>query len=173
MIINKYLHWAKYVPEKNGVVIAFSSIYGDTERACCVLAHKLSEQGVHNIRMFDVSKTHPSFVTAEAWKYSHLVLAAPTYNLNLFLPMESFLHDLQTLIFQNRKTAIIGCHSWASVAQKTMIDYVEKKFKNCEVLGTPLDIKSSLKNEEEGVLDSMAQTIAKSIKDAPDPESLI
>ena len=173
MIINKYLHWAKYVPEKKGVVIAFSSIYGNTERAVCVLAHKLSEQGISDIRMFDVAKTHPSFITAEAWKYSHLVIAAPTYNLNLFLPMENFLHDLQTLIFQNRKIAVLACHSWASAAQKTMIDYVEKKFKNCEILGTPLDMKSSLKDEEEGIIDSMAQTIAKSIKESPDPETLI
>lgn len=173
MIIKKYLHWAKYVPEKNGVVIAFASIYGNTERAACVLAHKLSELGVKDIRMFDVSKTHPAYITAEAWKYSNLVLASPTYNLNLYLPMENFLHDLKTLSFQNRKISVIGCHSWASVAQKTMLEYVEKKFKNCELLGTPMDIKSSLKDEEEGVLDSMAQLIAKSVADAPDPDTLI
>lgn len=173
LIIHKYLHWAKYVPEQNGVVIAFASIYGNTERAACVLAHKLSLQGIRNIHLYDVSKVHPSFLTAEAWKYSHLVLAAPTYNLNLYLPMENFLHDLKTLQFQNRKIAVIGCHSWASAAQKTMIEYVEKKFKNCEVLGTPLDIRSSLKDEEEGILDSMAKTIAKSIAESPNPDSLV
>jgi len=173
LIIHKYLHWAKYIPEQKGVVIAFASIYGNTERAACVLAHKLSLQGIRNIHLYDVSKVHPSFLTAEAWKYSHLVLAAPTYNLNLYLPMESFLHDLKTLMFQNRKIAVIGCHSWASAAQKTMIEYVEKKFKNCEVLGTPLDIKSSLKDEEEGILDSMAKTIAKNIAESPEPDSLV
>jgi flavorubredoxin len=172
MIIEKHLHWAKYVPEKNGVVIAFSSIYGDTERAVCVLAHKLSELGVQDIRMYDVAKTHPSFVTAEAWKYSHLVIASPTYNLNLFLPMESFLHDLKTLIYQNRKIAVIGCHSWASVAQKAIVEYVNN-FKNCELLGTPMDIKSSLKDSEEVLLDEMAQTIADSVKQSPDPSTLI
>jgi len=87
--------------------------------------------------------------------------------------MESFLHDLKTLMFQNRKIAVIGCHSWASAAQKTMIEYVEKRFKNCEVLGTPLDIKSSLKDEEEGILDSMAKTIAKDIAESPEPDSLV
>lgn len=173
LIIHKYLHWAKYIPEQKGVVIAFASIYGNTERAACVLAHKLSLQGIRNIHLYDVSKVHPSFLTAEAWKYSHLVLAAPTYNLNLYLPMESFLHDLKTLMFQNRKIAVIGCHSWASAAQKTMIEYVEKKFKNCEVLGTPLDIRSSLKDEEEGILDSMAKTIAKNIAESPEPDSLV
>jgi flavorubredoxin len=122
--------------------------------------------------MYDVAKTHPSFVTAEAWKYSHLVIASPTYNLNLFLPMESFLHDLKTLIYQNRKIAVIGCHSWASVAQKAIVEYVNN-FKNCELLGTPMDIKSSLKDSEEVLLDEMAQTIADSVKQSPDPSTLI
>ncbi|MEG0797983.1 MAG: FprA family A-type flavoprotein [Acidaminococcaceae bacterium] len=173
MIINKYLHWAKYVPEKNGVVIAFASIYGNTERAACILAHKLSQKGIQDIRMYDVSKTHPSFITAAAWKYSHLILAAPTYNLNLYLPMETFLHDLQTLLFQNRKVAVIGCHSWASRAQAAMVEYVTHKFKNCQLLGTPLDLKSSLQTKEEVLLDLLAQTIASDIKTTAKPETLI
>jgi flavorubredoxin len=173
MIIDKHLHWAQYVPEKNGVLIAFASIYGNTERAANVLAHKLSELGVKDIRLQDVSKTHPSYITADAWKYSHLVLASPTYNLNLYLPMENFLHDLQTLIFQKRKIAVVGCHSWASAAQKTMLDFVENKFKNCEVLGTPMDFKSSLKDEQEADLDALAKVIADSVAAAPDPKTLI
>lgn len=164
MIIEKYIHWAKYIPEKSGVVIAFASIYGNTERAACVLANKLGQQGIHDIRLYDVSKTHPSFITAEAWKYSHLVLAAPTYNLNLHLPMENFLHDLQTLMFQNRKIAVIGCHSWASRAQSLLTEYVTQKFTNCQLIGTPLDIKSSLQADEEQSLDAIATTIAEDIK---------
>lgn len=173
MLINKYIHWAKYIPEKNGAVIAFASIYGNTERAACVLANKLSKQGVNDIHIYDVSKTHSSFITAEAWKYSHLILAAPTYNMNLYLPMENFLHDLKTLNFQNRKIAVISCHSWASAAQKAMLEYIEKQFKNCEVIGTPLDITSSLNDEQECLIDDMAQAIAKSIAEAPEPSSLI
>lgn len=172
-IIEKYLHWAKYVPEKKGVVIAFSSIYGNTERAACVLAHKLSMLGIHDIRLYDVAKIHPSYITAKAWEYSHLVLAAPTYNLNLFLPMENFLHDLKTLMFQNRKIAVIGNHSWASAAYNTMVDYVQNRFKNCELIEPTLDMKSSLRDDQEGVVDAIAQAVADDIKAYPDPKTLL
>ena len=64
-IVDKHLHWAQHVPEKKGVVIAFSSIYGNTERAACVLANKLSRRGVRDIRMYDVAKIHASYITAK------------------------------------------------------------------------------------------------------------
>ncbi len=172
-IIEKYLHWAKYVPEKKGVVIAFASIYGNTERAASVLAFKLSKLGIRDIRLYDVSKTHPSYVTAKAWEYSHLVLAAPTYNLNLFLPMENFLHDLKTLMFQNRKIAVIANHSWASAAFKTMTDYVQHQLKSCELIEPAIDFKSSLGGDQECLLDEIAQKIADDIKIYPNPNTLL
>ena len=172
-IIDKYLHWAKYVPEKKGVVIAFSSIYGNTERAACVLAHKLSQRGIQDIRLYDVAKIHSSYITAKAWEYSHLVLAAPTYNLNLFLPMENFLHDLKTLMFQKRTIGVIACHSWASAAYKTMVDYVENQFKCCELLEPTMDMKSSLRDDQECELDELADKLVESIKEYPDPKTLI
>ena len=172
-IIDKYLHWAKYVPEKKGVVIAFSSIYGNTERAACVLAHKLSQRGIQDIRLYDVAKIHSSYITAKAWEYSHLVLAAPTYNLNLFLPMENFLHDLKTLMFQKRTIGVLACHSWASAAYKTMVDYVENQFKCCELLEPTMDMKSSLRDDQECELDELADKLVESIKEYPDPKTLI
>ena len=102
-----------------------------------------------------------------------MVIAAPTYNLNLFLPMESFLHDLQTLMFQNRTIAVMANHSWASAAYKTMVDYVENQFKCCELLDPSMDIKSSLRDDDEGLLDEMADKIAESVKAYPDPDTLI
>ena len=170
-IIEKHLHWAQYVPEKKGVVIAFASIYGDTARAACVLANKLSKAGVHNVMMYDVSKVHPSYINAKAWEYSHLVL--PTYNLNLFLPMENFLHDLSTLSFQKRKIAVLGCHTWSSVAHKEMVNYVENVFKNCELFPTTLDMKSSLHKDQESIIDAMAKEIADDVAAYPDPNTLI
>ena len=172
-IIDKYLHWAKYVPEKKGVVIAFASIYGNTERVATVLAYKLSKLGIRDVRLYDVSKTHPSYVSAKAWEYSHLVLAAPTYNLNLFLPMENFLHDLKTLMFQKRKIAVIANHSWASAAYKTMTDYVEHQLKCCELIEPAIDLKSSLQDDQEGLIDDIAQKIAEDIKAYPNPQTLI
>lgn len=172
-ILDKYLHWAQYVPEKNGVLVAFASIYGNTERAVDILAHKLSALGVHNVKLLDVASHHPSYFTAEAWKYSHLILAAPTYNLNLFLPFDAALHDLSTLLFKNRKVAILGNHSWSSVAVKEMKNYVENVFKGCELLEEPLDITSSIAENEDEHLTRIAEAVAKSIKESPDPATLI
>ena len=133
----------------------------------------MSEQGIKDIRLYDVSKTHSSYVTAKAWEYSHLVLAAPTYNLNLFLPMENFLHDLKTLMYQNRKVAVIGNHSWASAAYKTMVDYVQNQFKKCELLEPSLDFKSSLQDDQEAIIDEIAKKIADDVKAYPDPKTLL
>ena len=102
-----------------------------------------------------------------------MVLAAPTYNLNLFLPMENFLHDLKTLMFQNRKIAVIGNHSWASAAYNTMVDYVQNRFKNCELLEPTLDMKSSLRDDQEGIIDEIAKAVADDIKAYPEPKSLL
>ena len=172
-IVDKYLHWAQYVPERKGVIIAFASIYGDTSRAACVLANKLSKLGVNNVYLYDVSKVHPSYINAKVWEYSHLVLASPTYNLNLFLPMENFLHDLATLAFQNRKIAVLGCHSWSSVAHKEMVNYVENVFKKCELFPTTLDMKSSLHADQEAIIDAMAKEIADDVAAYAEPKTLI
>ncbi|WP_094607649.1 Anaerobic nitric oxide reductase flavorubredoxin [Sporomusa silvacetica DSM 10669] len=163
-IVGKYNAWSSYEPEKKGVLIAFASMYGNTTAIVNVLANKLALRGITDMRMFDVSKTHPSFVVAEAWKYSHLVFAAPTYNLNLYLTMENFLHDLKCLHFQNRKFAVVGNHSWASAAKKRMVEYVTEYFKKSELIGDALDFKSSLKAEQEKELDALADAIAESVK---------
>lgn len=162
-IVDKYDTWSRYEPEKKGVLIAFASMYGNTEAVVNALANKLAQRGITDMRMFDVSKTNPSYVVAEAWKYSHLVLAAPTYNLNLYLTMENLLHELKCVYFQNRKIAVIGNHSWASAAKKRMVEYVTEYFNKCELIGDALDIKSSLKPEQETELDALADAIVKSV----------
>lgn len=163
-IVEKYDTWSRYEPEKQGVLIAFASMYGNTAAVVNALANKLALRGITDMRMFDVSKTHPSYVVSEAWKYSHLVLAAPTYNLNLYINMENLLHDLKCLNFQNRKIAVVGNHSWASAAKKRMVEYVTEHFKKCELIGDGLDVRSSLKAEQEQELDALADAIAKSVK---------
>lgn len=86
--IQKHDLWSKYEPETNGVVIVYGSPYGHTESAATLLANLLAQKGVKNVRMYDVSGTHVSYLVAEAFRCSHIVLAAPTYNGGLFPPME-------------------------------------------------------------------------------------
>ena len=79
-ILEKYDKWSKYIPEKKGVVLAFASMYGNTENTVNALATKLAERGVKDMRMYDVSKTHPSYIISDIFKYSNVVFAAPYLN---------------------------------------------------------------------------------------------
>ncbi|WP_010233055.1 FprA family A-type flavoprotein [Clostridium arbusti] len=163
-ILDKYNRWSLYKPEKNGVVFVYGSMYGNTENVINALANKLAQRGAKDIRMYDVSKTHPSYIISDLWKYSHMVIAAPTYNLNLYYPMHTLLHELNALAFKNRKVSIIGNHTWASAAVKQMKELIAS-MPNMEVIGQPLDINSTLKAEQEQKLDKLADDICKSLSE--------
>lgn len=162
-MLSVYDKWSKYEPEKEGVVMFYGSMYGNTENAVHALANKLAEKGVKDIRSYDVSKTHPSYVISDIWKYSHIVAAAPTYNMGLYYPMDNLLNEMKALGTKNRKVSIIGNHSWASAASRIM----EEKFtsmKDMEILKN-MDIKTRIKREDasEADLDELAEIIANSV----------
>jgi flavorubredoxin len=163
-ILDKYDHWSRYIPEKSGVVIAYASMYGNTANVMNVLAAKLSQRGVTDIRMYDVSKTHPSYIIADAWKYSHLVFGAPTYNMGLYFVMDALLRDMAGLQLQNRKVALIGNYSWAPSAVIKAMRGLLESMKNMEIIGQPLEINSAMKPGQESSLDELADTIAASVK---------
>ncbi|NBK21368.1 MAG: FprA family A-type flavoprotein [Spirochaetia bacterium] len=160
-IFDKYRLWSTYTPEREGVVIAYASMYGNTESAVNKLAKSLSDRGIRDIRMFDVSRTHISEIVAEVWENSHLVVASPTYNMHLYSGVANLLDDLSALGLKNRKVAILGNHSWASAAKKGMEEMVSD-LKDCEIVAS-MDIKSSLKEEQLDELASMADAIAASM----------
>lgn len=161
-ILEKYRMWSTYRPEKPGVILIYASMYGNTEQAVTAMANKLAERGVPDMRVHDVSKTHPSYIIAEAWKYSHLIIASPTYNMQLYPPVESLLREFAMLNLQNRSVAIIGNHTWSSAAVKQIAGLLGT-MKDMRIIGSPLDIQSSLKTEEEGLLDSLADAITHSV----------
>ena len=162
LILDLYDKWSKYEPEKEGVVIFYGSMYGNTANTADSLANKLGQRGVKDIRVYDVSKTHPSYIISDIWKYSHMVAAAPTYNMGLYYPMDNLLHEMISLGVKNRKVSIIGNHSWASAAHKIMTERFSS-MKNMEIIGEELDIKSRLKDNEESKLDELADAIAASV----------
>ena len=148
---------------EEGIVVAYGSMYGNTAEMAQQLAKLLSLRGVTDIRIYDVSKTNPSYIISDAWKYSHLVCMAPTYNLGLYLTMENLLHELHALNFHNHKVSIVGNHSWASGAMKRMVDYFTNEFKNMEIVGTPLDIKGALHDEQLPLFEELADSIVASL----------
>ena len=162
LILDLYDKWSKYEPEKEGVVIFYGTMYGNTANTADALANKLGQRGVKDIRVYDINKTHPSYIISDIWKYSHLVAAAPSYNMGLYYPMESLLHEMISLGVKNRKVSIIGNHSWASTAQKIMTEKFNS-MKNMEIIGNSLDINSRLKDDEESTLDELADVIAASV----------
>ena len=99
--LDKYIHWATYTPEDDAVVIAYASVYGGTENAANVLAAKLSDLGVRNVQMYDVSVTHPSYILSECFRASHLVFISTTYNAGMFVTMENLVHDIVHHNLQN------------------------------------------------------------------------
>lgn len=161
-LLDKYNKWSSYVPEKQGVVIVYASMYGNTENVANCIANKLAQQGVKDIKVYDVSKTHPSYIIADAWKYSNLVIASPTYNGGLYLVMDALLHELSSLSFQNRKVTILGNYTWATGALNSIKEHLSK-MKNIEIVGEPLDINSSIKHDQETLLDEIVQEIVKSL----------
>ncbi len=160
--IEKYNIWSRYEPEKTGVLIAYASMYGNTENATSVIAGRLSERGVQDMRMYDVSKTHPSYIIADAFKYSHMVLASPTYNNGLYFGMETLLREMAVLNLRGRKVALVGNGSWAPVAHKEMEKLVGE-MKDMELLAEPLVIKSSLKVAQMEELMALADAVANSV----------
>ncbi len=160
--IEKYQRWSTYTPEERGVVIAYGSVYGHTENAAAILANRLSEKGVRNIAMYDVSNTHPSVLVSEAFRCSHLVVASATYNNGIFTPMETMLMDLKAHNLQNRTVAVIENGSWAPQAGKLIRSCFEG-MKNITVLDQGVTLKSSVKEEQREALEALADRLAADI----------
>lgn len=161
-IIEKYNLWSRYLPEKKGVVLVYASMYGNTENAMNALAMKLAQRGVKDMRMYDISKTHPSYVISDIFKYSNFVIGSCTYNLHLYFPMDSLLRELAVLNVKDRKVAVLGNHTWASAAVKNILELLGT-MKGMEIVGTPLDIKSTLKNDQEETLNELVDAICASM----------
>ena len=160
--VDKYLTWSSYAPEERAVMIAYGSIYGNTENAANILACRLADRGVRNIAVYDVSSTHPSVLVSEAFRCSHLVFASVTYNGGIFTNMERVLGDLKAHALQNRTVALMEKGSWGLIAAKQMKEIIST-MKNMEILEPSLSIKSSLKKGQEAEIDAIADAIAASV----------
>ena len=159
LLLEKYQKWSTYEPEDKAVMIAYASMYGNTENAANVLACLLAERGVKNIAMYDVSETDTSELVAESFRCSHLVLAAPTYNGGLYPRMESFLADVKALSLQKRTVALLENGTWAPVAAKHMRTVLDS-MKEMTVLDDAVAVKSALADSQLAPLAALADEIA-------------
>jgi len=157
--VEKYQQWSTYTPEDKAVAIFCGSVYGHTENAAEILAARLAEKGIRDIRLYDVSVTHVSELVSEAFRCSHLVLASSTYNNGIFTPMENLLLDLKAHNLQNRTVAIVENGTWAPQSGKLMREIVES-MKNMTLLEESVTLKSSVKEPQREALESLADRLA-------------
>ena len=158
--IDKYQKWSTYTPEDHAVLIVYASIYGNTESAVNVLAGKISDAGEKNIAMYDVSKTDPSYILAEAFRCDRIVFAWPYLQCRTFPEMETLLSELKAHNFQNRKVAVIENGTWAISAGKQMKEILSS-MKNMEIYDNTLTVKSSLKRDQMEELDGIVEFLMK------------
>ena len=163
--IDKYQKWSTYTPEINSVLILTGSIYGHTENAAEILASKLADKGIKDIKLYDVSRVHPSVLVAEAFKYSHIVIASSTYNAGIFTPMETVLLDIKAHNLQNRTYAIMYNGTWAPVSEAVLKAPIEA-IKNTTILNKVIKITSALKSSQDSELDELVDEIYNSLPKA-------
>lgn len=159
--IEKYRQWSSYEPEVTGVMIAYASVYDNTENAANILACKLREKGIKT-KVFDVSVTASSEIVAAAFEYSHLVFASTTYNAGIFISMDELLRDIASHNLQNRTVAFIENGSWAATSGKLMREIIGG-LKNMNILESTVSIKSFLKESQLAEIDALADAIAETM----------
>lgn len=156
--INLYDTWSKYEPETDGVFIAYASIHGNTKAAALKLYDILKSKTNKKISIADLSRTDLAEDIEDAFRYSRMIVAAPTYDGGVFPIMNDFLHHLEIKAYKNRKVGIIENGSWAPMAGKVMTSYFEK-MKNIEIVPTTVSIRSSMKEDTTALLEQLADEI--------------
>ena len=162
--IEKYDKWSKYEPEEKGVMIAYASMYGNTEYAAQALASRLAAKGMTNVWVYDVSNTHVSYLISETFRLSHVVLASVTYNLGIYPVMHDYLMHLKALNMQNRTFALIENGSWAPKSGDLMAQFLDEELKLIDVLNDRLSVSSALSADNNAELDNLADAIIKSME---------
>ena len=158
--LNKYNTWSKYEPEEEGIFIAVASIYGNTLDVGRELAEILKEKGAKKVVVSDLRTEDWAEAVEDAFRYSKLIVASSTYNMEIFPPMEQFLNHLSSRNYQKREVGIIENGSWAPSSGKKMKDILEK-MKDLKIVEPIITIKSRLKEEDISKLENLADEILK------------
>ena len=158
--INLYDIWSSYRPEEEGIVIAYTSVYGNTKAAVDLLAEKLKEKGCPKVVVNDLARCDMAEAVEDAFRYGKLVLATTTYNADIFPFMKEFIHHLTERNYQNRTIGLIENGSWAPTSAKVMKGMFEKS-KNITFTDTTVKILSSLNDDSKAQIDALADELMK------------
>ena len=158
--VNLYNIWSSYQPEEEGIMIAYTSVYGNTKKAVMQLAEKLKAMGCPKVVVNDLTRCDMAEAVEDAFRYSKLVLATTTYNAEIFPFMREFINHLTERNFSNRTVALIENGSWAPTAAKVMKGMLEKS-KNITFAENTVKILSALNDESKAQLDALAKELCK------------
>ncbi|MBE5766544.1 MAG: FprA family A-type flavoprotein [Clostridiales bacterium] len=157
--LNLYDTWSSYRPEEEGVVIAYTSVYGHTREAALLLAEKLQEKGCPAVKVYDLARSDMAAAVADAFRYSKLVLATTTYNADIFPFMKEFIHHLTERSYQKRTVGMIENGSWAPMAVKVMNKMLEGS-KELTFTQNNVKILSALNDESRAQIEALASELA-------------
>ena len=158
--INLYDIWSSYRVEEEGIVIAYTSVYGNTKKAVLLLEEKLKANGCPKVIVYDLARCDMAKAVADAFRYNKLILATTTYNADIFPFMREFIDHLTERSFKNRTVALIENGSWAPLASKVMKGMLEKS-QNITYAQTEVKILSALNNESTKALDELADELCR------------
>ena len=160
-VVGIYDKLSRYAADE-GVVIAYGSMYGNTEQMAEAIAAELSAQGIRNIVMHNVSKSNPSYILADIFKYKGLIIGSPTYSNQIYPEIESLLSKILVRELKGRYLGLFGSFTWAGAAVKRMAEFAEKsKF---EVVGDPVEMKQAMKDITYEQCENLARAMAERLK---------
>ena len=139
-VIGLYDNWSKHISE-DGVVIAYASMYGNTEKMADFAARLMAENGIRNIKIYDVSKTHISYIISDIWRYKSLVLGSCAYNTGMHPMMVHLCHELEVVNPKDKNYALFGSYSWSGGGLKSLLSFAEKM--NWNLVSDPIDLIGS------------------------------
>ena len=162
-ILDKYVKWSAYQCEDKEVVLIYGSIYGHTAEAVDMLATQLDNLGVSNLKVYDASNVDVSYLVAESFRCSHIVVASSTYNGAIFTPIERYLSEIISRNLQNRTVAIVENGTWSAISGNLIAKELEK-MKNITLLGNRVSIRAATSEQNLESIKALAKEICESLK---------
>jgi len=160
-IFSFYNHWSQYEAEEDGVVIAFGSMYGNTQQLAEAIAEGLVSNGIKNVVIYNVSKTDTSFILSDIFKYNGLIIGSPTYMNDIYPAVEELLSAIKHRGIKNRLYSCFGSFSWAGVAVKHLTAFADAM--NWELVAAPVENKHAVFADSYQAAFELGQTFAKRI----------
>ncbi len=162
VVIELYDRWSKY-EARDGVVIIYASMYGNTGQVADYIARKLAEEGVRQIKVHDVSKTHISYLISDIWKYRGVILGSCAYNTNMFPLMESLTRELLHMGVKNKFLGLFGSYSWNGGGVRNLKSFAEES--SLELVGEPVDVYGMATTEKLAECDQLAAAMAAKLRE--------